>query len=132
MSGSLARKGFRFQDLYILRRILEEGASHFASIIEVPPSERPHQPRFGIEVGTSAVSNDDWDSVIEYERRVEVIEAKSGCISKSKRIRFWRRLRREAQLNKNITVHPVLVVDPSAEETTKWKQLAAFSSAAVE
>ena len=76
MSGSLARKGFRFQDLYILRRFLEEGASHFSSILEAESSGPLAQPRFGIEVGTSAGSTADWDSVIRYDDRVEVIEAK--------------------------------------------------------
>jgi hypothetical protein len=132
MSGALARKGFRFQDLYLLRRVLEESASHFSSILESALPNPLAQPRFGIEVGTSAGSSADWDSVIEYADRTELIEAKSGSISRGERIIFWRRLRREVQLGKTVSINAVLAVDPSVDETAKWAQLATFASTATE
>jgi hypothetical protein len=132
MSGALARKGFRFQDLYLLRRVLEESASHFSSILESASLTPLAQPRFGIEVGTCAGSSADWDSVIEYDNRSELIEAKSGSISRAERVRFWRRLRREVQFGKPVTINAVLAVDPSVEETAKWEQLATFASTAAE
>jgi hypothetical protein len=132
MSGALARKGFRFQDLYLLRRVLEESASRFSSILESESPKPLAEPRFGIEVGTSAGSSADWDSVIEYDDRTDLIEAKSGSISRGERIRFWRRLRREVQLGKTVSINAVLAVDPSIEETAKWDQLASFASTAAE
>jgi len=132
MSGALARKGFRFQDLYLLRRVSEESASHFSSILESASPNPLAQPRFGIEVGTSAGSSADWNSVIEYDDRIEVIEAKSGIVSTGERIRFWRRLRREVQLGKTVSINAVLAVDPSVEETAKWEQLVTFACTAAE
>lgn len=133
MNGSLARKGFRFQDLYILHRILTEIGTRFSDTAEDHlRAEKDGQSKFGIEVGTNADRAPDWDNVIEYVDRVEVIEAKSGDVSRTDRIAFWKRLRREAGFaKKNSDVRAILVVDPSAEDTSKWEQLANFSSTAV-
>ena len=93
-------------------------------------TEDDRQPRFGIEVGTDTDRAPDWDNVVEYVDRVEVIEAKSGDVSRADRIAFWKRLRREVRLAKNSNVHAILVTDPSTEDTAKWDQLANFSSTA--
>ena len=131
MNGSLARKGFRFQDLYILHRILAEIGRRFVDAAGDQLKAESGESRFGIEVGTDADRAPDWDNVIEYGDRIEVIEAKSGNVSRSDRIAFWKRLRREPGLAKNSNIRAILVVDPSAEETSKWEQLANFVSTAV-
>src|SRR5437868_5220959 len=125
MSGSLARKGFRFQDLYLLHRFLMEAANRFASgIDESGLLKRLPEPRFGIEATTSAEDKSpDWDIVIAYHDRVEVIEAKSGLVSRSERITFWKRLRREVQFSKQNKTCAVIALDPTTEDKAKWAQL---------
>ena len=124
MSGSLARRGFRFQDLYLLRRILEEAASSLAADVFGPDgSRRRSDLRFGIEARTSASGSSDWDGIISSVDECEVIEAKSGAITKGDRIAFWRRLRREAHRLNETSIHPVLVADPGREDIEKWQKL---------
>lgn len=133
MSGSLARKGFRFQDLYLLHRVLIEAANRFMSRIdESGVAQRGPEPRFGIEATTSiGGKSPDWDIIIAYHDQLEVIEAKSGSISKSDRVAFWKRLRREGQFSKaDNDVRAALAFDPMAEDRAKWAELAMTASSA--
>ena len=127
MSGALARKGFRFQDLYLLRRVLREAAKAFARTVDGIIYD---QAKFGIEARASAPSSPTWDSVVEYLKNREVIEVKSGTITKADRVAFCKRLRREANVVRNKHIRPVLVIDPSGEEITKWSALATMSACA--
>jgi hypothetical protein len=95
MSGLLARRGFRFQDLYLLRRILHDTADIVVAKIAGESTNAAPPLRFGIEAKTSAAGSPDWDSLISYPDTDEVIEAKSGTIGKDDRLALWRRLRRE-------------------------------------
>lgn len=126
MSGALARKGFRFQDLYLLRRVLREAAEEFSHTVDSAISD---PAKFGIEARASAPNSPTWDSVVQYQKSREVIEVKSGTVTKADRVAFWKRLRREANVVRDKGIRPVLVVDPSSEETTKWSALPAMSSA---
>ena len=82
MNGSLARRGFRFQDLHSFTESLTEIGKRFADKRSINlERKRIGESRFGIEVGTDADRAPDWDNVIEYVDRVEVIEAKSGDVS---------------------------------------------------
>lgn len=130
MSGSLARKGFRFQDLYLLRRVLREAAEQLSHVVggSVAVSVRK-EAQFGIEASVPAPSSPTWDSVVAYDDGREVIEAKSGALSKADRVTFWRRLRRELNITDYKDTRVVLVVDPSSEETSKWNGLAAAAAA---
>ncbi len=51
MSGELARRGFRFQDLCLLNRVLNEAAASFAHA--AGEGQTPHKRlKFGIEAKT--------------------------------------------------------------------------------
>ena len=125
MSGALARKGFRFQDLYLLRRVLREAAEEFSHTVDGTVF---HQTKFGIEARASAPNSPTWDSVVQYLESREVIEVKSGTVTKADRVAFWKRLRKEANVVRDKHIRPVLVVDPSREEITKWRALATMST----
>ena len=127
MSGALARKGFWFQDLYLLRRVLREAAEEFSHSVDGTFFD---QAKFGIEARTSAPNSPTWDSVVQYLESREVIEVKSGTVTKADRVTFWKRLRREANVVRDKRIRPVLVVDPSSEEITKWQALATMSARA--
>src|SRR6266540_2559734 len=127
MSGALARKGFRFQDLYLLRRVLREAAEEFSHTVDGTVF---HQTKFGIEARASAPNSPTWDSVVQYLEGREVIEVKSGTVTKADRVAFWKRLRREANVVRDKHIRPVLVVDPSSEEIRKWSALATMSTRA--
>lgn len=124
MSGLLARRGFRFQDLYLLRRILRGTAESVAAKIADGDANVAPSLRFGIEARTSTDGSPDWDSIISHSDTNEVIEAKSGTIGKDDRIVLWRRLRREIRNGGDKKILPVLVIDPTSENTPKWQQLA--------
>src|SRR6266480_3473425 len=124
MSGLFARRGFRFQDLYLLRRILRDTADTVAAKVASQDADTMLPLRFGIEAKTSAAETPDWDSIISSSDTNEVIEAKSGVIAKDDRLAMWRRLRREIIVGGEKQVRPVLVVDPTRERTEKWQALA--------
>jgi hypothetical protein len=73
MSGALARKGFRFQDLYLLRRVLREAAEEFSHTVDGTVFD---QAKSGIEARVSAPNSPTWDSVVQYLESQEVIEVK--------------------------------------------------------
>ena len=124
MSGLLARRGFRFQDLYLLRRILRDTADAVAAKIASQDADTRLPLQFGIEAKTSPAETPDWDSIILCSATNEVIEAKSGVIAKDDRLAMWRRLRREVIGSGDRQVRLVLVVDPICERTEKWQALA--------
>src|SRR3954447_24572159 len=108
MSGSLARCGFRFQDLYLLRQMLRDTAETVAAKMAGDGNPAPPLLRFGIEATTSLAGSPDWDSLVEHADTIEVIEAKSGTISKDDRLALWRRLRREILSGAKKKIRPVL------------------------
>lgn len=129
MSGALARQGFRFQDLYLLRRILQDTADTVATkFANKDVDASPTLLRFGIEANTFATGSPEWDSLISYRDRTEVIETKSGSIRKDDRLVLWRRLRRESANATQKTITPVLVIDPTAESADRWQKLAAAAA----
>jgi hypothetical protein len=125
MSGALARKGFRFQDLYLLRRVLREAAEEVSHTVDRTVFD---QAKFGIEACASAPNSPTWDSVVQYRDSREVIEVKSGTVTKADRVVFWKRLLREGHVVRDKHIRPVLVVDPSSEEITKWGALGTMST----
>lgn len=138
MSGYIARTGFRFQDLYLLLRVLRTASDALeqawqSNAHDVIQTIRKWPVRFGIEASPVAnVTNDpnattpDWDVLIESKTKFEFAEVKSGAIPKSDRLTFWVRLRREIAGNPDAakTLTPVIVVDPqTAGEIDKWQKL---------
>jgi hypothetical protein len=139
MSGTAARSGFRFQDLYLLLRVLRAASESFdeawlsgARDVTQVLSRSPLRfgveasPREGFPSGENSIAP-DWDVLVLAQDKLEFAEVKSGAIAKEDRIAFWRRLRRE--LTKGSTtgqiIAPVLVVDPgTAGELAKWQALA--------
>src|SRR5579862_1478603 len=124
MSGSTARKGFEFQDLYLLLRVLRAASDSLDSAwtkgtADVFHAGDDHVPKFGIEASprVAAVhdpnpSGPDWDVLVLSRDKLEFAEAKSGAVQKEDRLAFWRRERRELHRNA-AQVHtfvPVLVV----------------------
>ena len=100
MSGSIARTGFLFQDLYLLARMLRTASNSLdlawrSSAPEVVESLKDLQVRFGLEAPSSAEESLDWDVLVLTGNKLEFAEVKSGLVSKEHRIAFWRRLRRE-------------------------------------
>lgn len=132
MGGDLARLGFRFQDLYLLLRVLKARADAYTQ----PPNSGADSTSFGIEA-KSFVENEDssegpaWDILIQCGTEVEIIEAKSGTISRQERSVFWRRLRSEhATPSANRHLIPVLVVDPNrVGDLGRWQELAPLAKA---
>jgi hypothetical protein len=140
MSGSDARRGFRYQDLYLLSRLLPHvrdilrtvwrtgGHEVFAALDQSPL-------RFGIEAKASdppAHSGDPvWDLTISDGIEDEIIEAKSGKIQRGERVVLWERLRKTAAspARQGGNIVPVLVVDPDAESIEKWQGLAGAAAA---
>ena len=133
MSGSIARTGFLFQDLYLLARMLRTASNSLdlawrTSAPEVVESLKDLQVRFGLEASGSAEEL-HWDVLVLTGNKLEFAEVKSGLVSKEHRIAFWRRLRRELTSEDKGTMQlvPVLVVDPEkAESLTKWNELATY------
>lgn len=122
MSGHIARKGFRYQDLYLLLRVLRSGSGSLESawrsgannVLEVLDA---NPARFGIEAADSQADSGqvtDWDVLVLDGERFEFAEVKSGEVGKQDRITFWNRVRRELQnrLSDAIPLVPVLVIDP--------------------
>lgn len=135
MSGSDARRGFRYQDLYLLGRILpylrnvfrmvwRAGGHEVFSALDASPL------RFGIETKASNAPADGedatWDLTIADGQEEEIIEAKSGAVQRADRLVFWERLRKTVGLrvDQSLRLVPVLVVDPEAESMDKWRGLA--------
>lgn len=127
MSGDTARGGFVFQDYYLLKRLLAEAAGRLDELWRRADRGggdwRDHDlARFGIEAKvptTGAVSEGwdlnarDWDVLIERAGRLELIEVKSGVLTRGDMRVFWSRLRREgAGRGGKRTLVPVLAVDP--------------------
>src|SRR5438876_9421753 len=99
MSGSIARTGFLFQDLYLLARILRTASSSLdlawqTSAPEVAESLKALQVRSGLEATSSAEESLDWDVLALTGHELEFAEVKRGLLSKEPRIALRRRLRR--------------------------------------
>src|SRR5260370_2721103 len=140
MSGSTARKGFEFQDLYLLLRVLRAASESLDSAWTKGTADVFHAanhpaPKFGIEgsprvavVGDPNPPGPDWDVLVLSSDKLEFAEAKSGAVQKEDRLAFLRRVRRELHRNA-AQVHtfvPVLFVDPSKSgDLEKWLGLAA-------
>lgn len=132
VSGHLARKGFRYQDLYLLLRMLEvagkeldqcwiQPAPNFAAALDTLPI------RFGIEASPRPDNAGvlDWDVLVSNAQQLELAEVKSGSVDKDDRIAFWRRLRRELSSTSPQDVIPILVVDPDAlSDLSLWSGFA--------
>lgn len=136
MSGHLARKGFRFQDLYLLVRVLEAVGKQLDESWRQPASNftvalDSLQVRFGIEASArnSTDANAlDWDVLVSSPEQLELAEVKSGAVEKDDRLAFWNRLRGELTASSSQRVVPVLVVDPDvAGELATWTGLAALA-----
>ena len=145
MSGHAARLGFRYQDLYLLLRVLQDASAYLdkawntglpngAGLLDGSPT------RYGIEASLrtqgpadgTTVAGPDWDVLVSHDDTLEFAEVKSGTISKDDRLAFWRRLRRElASSSSHVkAVVPILVVDPDkAGELGKWEELATAAAA---
>lgn len=139
MSGTISRGGFLFQDLYLLRRILEAVVNGVGSALAGAVGVKSDALgsitlRFGLEarpadtvVGSTSDTR-DWDVVVLDSKALDLAELKSGAVTKDDRIAFWRRLRRELldPLSDTYPVHPKLVVDPDKlENLGRWEALAA-------
>jgi hypothetical protein len=145
MSGFSARSGFRYQDLYLLYRVLRNasnsledawanGATDVLGILD------RNSVLYGIEAPRRAASpsgapdtaDRDWDVLVLAKEKLEFAEVKSGAVSKQDRLAFWSRLRRELSkaADSKVEIVPILVVDPNTSgELEKWNQLASFASA---
>jgi hypothetical protein len=104
MSGQNARAGFRFQDSYLLFRVLQgvvtEFNSTWDSLDALASTFATADQKFGIEAkpraqGESRATESlhDWDVFVCLDTHPEWIEVKSGQISKEDRERFWCRMR---------------------------------------
>ena len=144
MSGHIARKGFLFQDHYLLLRVLRAASESLDSAWRAGSSnvidELGRVPlRFGLEASPAAVASDstdsaslDWDVLVLGGSRFEFAEVKSGALTKDARITFWQRVRRELTRDPHATalLVPVLVVDPSKlNALDKWHTLAQVAAA---
>ena len=122
MSGDTARGGFVFQDYYLLKRLLAEAAGRFDELWRRADHggadwRDDDLASFGIEAKTrpaGAVSDvRDWDVLIRRIGRLELVEVKSGVLTREDMRVFWTRLRREgAGRGGERALVPVLVVDP--------------------
>src|SRR4051812_37323075 len=110
MSGEFARRGFIFQDLYLLQRALLEAANQFTD-----ESRTRQDVQFAVEARTVASDNATapWDVLFLSGNECEVTEVKSGQLSRDDRLIFWRRLRRETAAHAYLII-PSLVLDPSS------------------
>ena len=135
MNGGFARSGFRYQDLYLLHRLLGHardvcrdawalGTSDLLAMMDRCTT------KFGIEAAvTSELGQPPWDVTIAIAALTEVTEVKSGAIDKTDREALWRRLRRTAaSADRAKSLTPVLVVDPeTGGSLQKWDELASVA-----
>jgi hypothetical protein len=135
MSGPIARRGFRYQDLYLLRRVLPQLRQVFRRVWRAGGHEflaalDADSLIFGIEARPrgSEEGAAPWDVTIADDRESEIIEAKSGAFPRSERQVLWHRLRRSVAASRGETFTPVLVIDPDKEEAEKWVQLTAAAA----
>ena len=118
MSGIIARRGFSYQDSYLLLSVLEALGEEYSAVWNnARDAYKP--PRFGIEASTKtdAVWRPDgqlldWDMLVRRDQGTELTEVKSGAVVKADRKHLWLRLRRELSLATRNEVRPRLVVDP--------------------
>ena len=138
--GSIARGGFRYQDLYLLLRVLKTVAREVDQALSSATASSTTvlggiKTKFGIEArsvpavaGRSGDETRDWDVVVSEAKHLELIEVKSGQVSKPDRRVFWTRVRREfgTQAIGVSEIHPRLVVDPDRiDDLQRWSELAA-------
>lgn len=76
--------------------------------------------RFGIEARTGSATSEPtpmWDVTIEEREIWDVVEVKSGKLSKDDRLTFWRRLKRELAFARDSQkrIRPVLVLDSGVD-----------------
>jgi len=139
MSGISARKGFLYQDYYLLKRLLSASAGRMDELWTRGGAEWSERglSRFGIEARSIADDpsgeSRDWDVVVETSDGLELIEVKSGELKRSDALAFFARLRRESRqaLGSSRAVILVLVVDPekAGELYLKLRGLSAAVSA---
>ncbi len=113
MPGDTARRGFQFQDRYLLHCLLMEAADYIGG-------DRNSPKRFGIEARTGTATLEFtpmWDVTIEERDIWDVVEVKSGKLSKDDRLTFWRRLKRELAFARDSQkrIRPVLVLDSAVD-----------------
>ena len=138
MSGSTARRGFRFQDAYLLHRVFTELQQAFLEAWEtgrIPEGDwgLAVTARFGVEAKPrsgdteSDVDGWDWDVFLEKPDHFELAEVKSGKIDRDDARVFWRRLRNAMAVDPDCASRlvPVLVADPEKlEGEERWQGLA--------
>jgi hypothetical protein len=105
MNGTISRSGFLFQDLYLLRRMLQAVVDGVGGALSSATGVKSDALadialQFGLEarpadtLGTATSDTRDWDVVVVDGKEMELAELKSGAVAKDDRIVFWRRLRR--------------------------------------
>lgn len=122
MTGQISRFGFRYQDLYLLRLVLEKIKDELISKIN-NTANLSSQLKFGVE---AEVGQKDWDILIIKDKKHELIEVKSGEVTKDDRKTFWLRLRKELNNsgNKPEEIYPILVIsDPTITAYNEIKSL---------
>ena len=139
MSGSRARRGFRFQDAFLLSRVLDE-----LRLVLSDAWNRPGESEagwtdglshtFGVEAKPRSESASrltenllDWDVSARLPDRDEWIEVKSGSVSKEDRRAFWCRMREtlSALQDDGGRFHPGLAADPTElDDLERWQELA--------
>ncbi|MCP3780429.1 hypothetical protein [Paenibacillus sp. MZ03-122A] len=117
--GFIARQGFRFQDLFLLSKVLE----HIAAGDEQHRDEMV----FGIESPRPDSDEKDWDVLILQEETQQVMEVKRGAINKDDRRDFWLSIRAELIQagDRHEQVIPILVTNAENEPAVinEWREL---------
>jgi hypothetical protein len=93
VSGADARRGFAFQDLVLLDRVLA-----YASALrraEIEGRGNPIPTSFGVEAKGNPGNADDpeWDIVVISASGVDYEEVKSGAVDRDDRLALWSRVR---------------------------------------
>ena len=123
-AGVRSRRGFGFQDLVLLDRLLGDVIDARSAEIQ---GSRPPEVAYGVEAQGSP-AGPDWDlsrvtRLVTGENRVELEEVKSGKLTKDDRIDLWRRIRRSAHGAARICARLTVNQDASINHDL-WRNLA--------
>jgi len=92
-SGRLARFGFRFSDLVLIKRALTHLKTRRAA--KISGTAAPISPVFRVE-SPAATGAPDWDIQEDHGDALVIDEVKSGRLSADDRREMWKRIRRTA------------------------------------